>query len=112
MANKLSEDSNMIWESSRMLLPEHKALMREHELTPEPIKKPHLTDDAFQELNQTIAHALNHQLKVQISYYHNNQIIHYSGTCRRLLNTDTLELEVSDGFDHLTLANIVMIDLI
>ena len=110
--NKLSDGSNMIWESSRMLLPEHKALMREHELAPESIEKPHLTEDTLQELNRTITDALNQKLRVNVTYYANNQIKHYHGTCRRLLNTNTLELEVADGFDHLALTNIVMIDLI
>lgn|SRR5690554_6774100 len=31
MKNKLTEGSNLIWESSRMMLPEHKALLRQHE---------------------------------------------------------------------------------
>lgn len=77
--NKLSEGGNLIWESSRMILPEHKARIREHDLTPQPKSRPLLSADQLDILNQQLKLACATSAPVVITYYKNKQHLTVSG---------------------------------
>lgn len=111
MINKLSEGSNLIWESSRMMLPEHKARIREHDLTPPPKSRPLLSEDQFIQLNQHLTVAIETKARVTLTYYKNQQHLSLDGSHLRLLNTTTLEIETDSGYDHIPVKDIIDLDI-
>jgi hypothetical protein len=110
MVNKLSEGSNLIWESSRVMLPEHKARIREHDLTPPPKVRPTLSEDRLIEINHHLAMAIETKAPVTLTYYNNKQHFSITGKHLRLLNAATLEIETDKGYDHIQLKDIIDID--
>ncbi len=110
MINKLSEGSNLIWESSRMMLPEHKARIREHDLTPPPQVRPILSEDQLTEINRRLSITINTKAYVTLTYYKNKQHLSVTGTHLQLLNATTLEIETNKGYDHIPLKDIIGID--
>lgn len=111
MTNKLSEGSNLIWESSRMILPEHKARIREHDLAPTPKERPILSEDQLTNMNQLFNEAIETKAPVTLTYYKNKQHISVSGTNLRLLNPTTLELETDKGYDVIPVHDMIDVSL-
>ncbi|WP_227939481.1 YolD-like family protein [Alkalihalobacillus deserti] len=60
---------NLLWESSRMFLPEHKQalLLRKEEL--KKIEKPELDEQELQEIGIIVLDSLKHELNVKITYW-------------------------------------------
>ena len=69
MENKLTPGSNLLWESSRMMLPEHKALLRQHEESRIKQEKPNYDDQVLTQLAYQIEVALNQNRTANITYY-------------------------------------------
>lgn len=67
--NKLTTGSNMRWESSRMMLPEHVQALRA--LADEEIKinKPHLDEQKWEEIERIVHDAVCTKIKIDVSYY-------------------------------------------
>lgn len=73
--NKLTPGQNLMWESSRMMLPEHKAQIREHQKELQKRTKPMLDEQQIALFSQMISDAMNqnHSLKVQVFHpYHDH----------------------------------------
>lgn len=49
---------NKLWESHRVIIPEHRRAMMEHEDRQELIERPALDDDALDELSRTLGEAM------------------------------------------------------
>jgi len=69
MKNKLSPNSNLLWESSRMMLPEHKALLRQHEAEKIKEEKPDYDEQFLEQLVYTIERAYHDRSLVKLKYY-------------------------------------------
>lgn len=69
MKNKLSPNSNLLWESSRMMLPEHKALLRQHEVEKVKEEKPDYDEQLLESFAYTIGQAYNKKRAVELTYY-------------------------------------------
>ncbi|SFG82412.1 YolD-like family protein [Sporolactobacillus nakayamae] len=67
--NKLTEGSNMRWESSRMMLPEHVAAIREGYKNLDKIDRPILAEDELEAINRTLKEATQNHKPVDLSYY-------------------------------------------
>lgn len=67
--NKLTEGSNMRWESMRMMLPEHVARIREDLENEKKIARPILTEDELEEIGNTILLAIENRCPVELSYF-------------------------------------------
>ncbi|WP_067843938.1 YolD-like family protein [Amphibacillus sediminis] len=112
MKNKLTHDSNLIWESSRMILPEHKAMIRQHYLESNHVSKPILAEDKLIELEHTIHQAMTFQKIISISYYQHKYIHTYKGSINKILTAKKqIELRTTDGVKQLNLADILDIEL-
>lgn len=112
MKNKLTEESNLVWESSRMILPEHKELIRKHYEALNDVVKPILSEDRLEELERAIMEAIEFKSTVEITYYKNKRIIKYQGAIIRPLDLRRLEVEVSYGLEFLNFDDIINIELI
>ncbi|MCM2675559.1 YolD-like family protein [Alkalicoccobacillus plakortidis] len=60
---------NLLWEGSRMMLPEHKAAIREHNEKEKRIEKHELDPDELQEIGYVVMDALKHTHNVVINYW-------------------------------------------
>lgn len=69
MTNKLSPNSNLLWESSRMMLPEHTALLRQHEAEKVKEEKPDYDVQFLEQLLYTIERAYHDKSLVKLKYY-------------------------------------------
>ncbi|WP_152654520.1 YolD-like family protein [Oceanobacillus sp. CFH 90083] len=67
--NKLTSGSNLLWESSRMMLPEHKEVLQRHKKELNKRIKPILDEQQVELFSQSIAEAMkqNKKVKIQIS---------------------------------------------
>lgn len=59
---------NLLWESSRMMLPEHKEALLERTRKQKEISAPLLGEEQLMELNQVILQSIDHDLAVTITY--------------------------------------------
>ncbi|WP_068608229.1 YolD-like family protein [Paenibacillus swuensis] len=67
--NKLTTGRNLLWESSRMMLPEHKEQILRHRSKLEDKIRPALDEQRLQELSQAIADAVMHALPIAVTLY-------------------------------------------
>ncbi|KYG31979.1 YolD-like family protein [Alkalihalobacillus trypoxylicola] len=75
---------NLLWESSRMFLPEHKEALLKLKQTEQEVPKPELDEQAFEELGMTVLNALNHTLSVKVHYWDDGQLKEESGIIARV----------------------------
>ncbi|ADP32961.1 YolD-like family protein [Bacillus atrophaeus] len=74
---------NLLWEGSRMFLPEHKESLLARKRHKQKLKKPILDPDKLEEMNQTVCEAMEYAQEVTISYFEDGGLIYYSGKiCR------------------------------
>lgn len=66
--NKLTPGFNLRWESSRMMLPEHRAQLVEERRKKEQFEPPILDEDELQQINRIINEAIKQNLAVTITY--------------------------------------------
>ncbi|MBM7540655.1 YolD-like family protein [Amphibacillus cookii] len=112
MKNKLTKGSNLVWEASRMILPEHKELIRKHYEELNDVIKPILSEDKLEELERTVIEAIEFKSVVEITYYKNKRVLKYQGIIIRQLDLRRLEVEVADGLEFLKIDNIIDIEWI
>ncbi|PAE21951.1 hypothetical protein CHH80_03375 [Bacillus sp. 7504-2] len=64
--NKLTEGSNLRWESSRMMLPEHKELLIKMGKDKEKVPKPALDEQELEQININIYNSLNYTMPIKV----------------------------------------------
>ncbi|RAV22663.1 YolD-like family protein [Paenibacillus contaminans] len=67
--NKLTPGYNVFWESSRMMLPEHKEAINRYNKESNKKSKPALDEQRLQELQDTISTALEERERVFLTIY-------------------------------------------
>jgi YolD-like protein. len=95
--NKLTEGSNMRWESSRMMLPEHIQALRQHEIDKQKIERPVLSDDELADIQNTLQKVIKTHEFVEINYYRDGFIRKQICTVARL-DPDDRTIHFFDGF--------------
>jgi hypothetical protein len=95
--NKLTEGSNMRWESSRMMLPEHVARIQEEIENEKKIERPILAEDELEQIGRTLQEAIEKRCPVELSYYKDGFIKQMICYIKRLDPTDK-RLTVSDMY--------------
>lgn len=91
--NKLTPGYNIMWESSRMVLPEHKAILRKHHNEHKKYDKPIFDEQQLAQLSENILFAFHEQAGVKIRTYHPQQLIYYSGQIKKV-NTDNGSIQI------------------
>lgn len=95
--NKLTKGSNMRWESSRMMLPEHVAALKQHDIDKQRIERPHLSEDELHEIQQTLESVIKSREFIDLSYYRNGFIKHKICTVAKLDSYERI-VHIHDGF--------------
>jgi hypothetical protein len=83
-SNKLTKGSNLRWESSRMMLPEHVEAINQHAIDRKRIKQPLLDDQEIEEINRKLGESLSEYVPISISMYKSGFIEEISGIVQKL----------------------------
>ena len=98
---------NMLWEGSRMFLPEHREQLLARRKAKARIEKPVLDEQQQEEVNRTVTEALVEGFPVMITYYHEGHIYPLTGGIHGgHMYTQLVHIKDEDGdmhaipFDH------------
>lgn len=67
--DKLTPGANLLWESSRMMLPEHKERILEHRKNLKRRKRPELDEQKLEEINRALQHSMQYRTEVELVLY-------------------------------------------
>lgn len=110
MSKKL--ERNGLWESSRMMLPDHKETYIAHQMHLDKIKvRPMLDEDQLQEINRTIAESMEYDQAVTITYVDRGEVMKFEGRVKKV-NSQERWLKIANGeeLDVLMFGNIVDVE--
>ncbi len=94
MKNKLTPGSNLLWESSRMMLPEHKALLREHEARRTKKNRPNYDEQFLTQFVYQIEMAFAENRIVELTYYEDEAYHECTGKITAI-NREKQQIEIS-----------------
>lgn len=93
---------NLLWESSRMMLPEHKEQFLQHQANTRHVQKPELDEQHMAYLSEQLQIATQTQNDVRIQCHENHQQTNYEGTIHRLNYTNrTCVLRTKTGANQM-----------
>lgn len=96
-SNYLHRD-NLLWESSRMMLPEHKEQLLQHQASTRRVQKPDFDEQHLAYLSEQLQHAAQEHRQVRIQCHLNHHRTTYEGTIQRLTPTNrTCSLRTKDN---------------
>ncbi|WP_099158434.1 YolD-like family protein [Virgibacillus ndiopensis] len=81
--NKLTPGHNLMWESSRMMLPEHKSRIREHQKELKKRTKPIFDEQQIILFSQLISEAVQQERNVKIQIFHPYHDYHITGRIQK-----------------------------
>jgi hypothetical protein len=109
--NKLTPGRNLLWESSRMMLPEHKEQLLERNRMQERAVMPELEEDQLQHIQYTLIEALEEQSPVTITYNdHGFPKTHTAHVYQLLAEQQTVKLSYDDQTFTLPFRAILRVD--
>ena len=108
MKNKLTADSNLLSESSRMMLPEHKALLREHEASRTKKNRPNYDEQFLTHFVYQIEMAFAENRIVKLTYYEDEAYHECAGKITAI-NREKQQIQISTktAKHHLFLTDLV-----
>jgi hypothetical protein len=74
---------NLLWEGSRMFLPEHKEALRKYKKELQHIPKPILDEQKLAEMEETILEAIEFTYLLHFTYYDKGELKKLTGSIRR-----------------------------
>ncbi|WP_099157254.1 YolD-like family protein [Virgibacillus ndiopensis] len=92
--NKLTPGLNLMWESTRMMLPEHKQRIREHQKELLKKTKPILDEQQKLDIGFKLQCALHNDLTVEVKHFDNGDYLTAKG---KLVKIDTSKIKLNDG---------------
>ncbi|WP_051302737.1 YolD-like family protein [Salibacterium aidingense] len=110
--NKLTPGSNMRWESSRMILPEHREQWLKHQEKQERVKKPELDPQRWEELEWLLGDAMRRHHLLRFTYWKEGFFYEIIGTCHYINHEQQqFHLQTKDGVQYLHFKDLVNIEL-
>ncbi|MDT8861617.1 YolD-like family protein [Alkalihalobacillus sp. MEB130] len=91
--------ANVLWESSRMFLPEHKEALMQQKQQKRKVAKPELDEQELEEIGTVVLDSLKHELAVQITYWEDGQFHELIGTIDRI-DWHSKKVKVRAQSDH------------
>lgn len=99
--NKLSHGHNLIWESSRMMLPEHRAALNSLHKQKEYVEKPELDEQEQLLIETRISLAYETGSPIKLRLYNSTGILSLAGEVLHIDRLmEKLRLQVADGRDE------------
>lgn len=110
-ASKLTPNKNILWESSRMMLPEHKAYLVERRETLGDRVKPSLDSQRQDQLSEALAYALAHKAEVSLTLFTPKENKHIHGVLLKLdEQLRRLKVSCTDRICWINLEDIIEIE--
>jgi len=81
MMNKLTPNSNMRWESSRMILPEYREAWLQEREGRKKVEQPMLDEQQWLEFEFTLSEAMTYNRRVVFTYYNEGEFHEVEGHC-------------------------------
>lgn len=108
--NKLTKGSNLRWESSRMMLPEHKEQIIDHHNEKRKVVKPILDESQLQEIDAKITIALYDYSPVVLMVWENGIYNEIRGVIYRIDSIDKTVWIRNDETKKIKFENIISVD--
>ncbi|GAA4879251.1 hypothetical protein GCM10023310_69240 [Paenibacillus vulneris] len=106
MSKKL--EGNGLWESSRMMLPEHKHSIIQYQMNRNKRTKPLLHEDELEIIFQNISLSLNRKKLIKVNIFGEFEDISFSGVVTSIdQHKNRFKLEYSDGFEWVDFNEVV-----
>lgn len=110
--NKLTPGQNVMWESSRMMLPEHKAQIREHQKELQKRTKPMLDEQQIALFSQSISDAMHRNRSVKIKVFHPYHDHYVTGKVQKTIPGRQLKLVSESDSEWIHFASIMDVTMI
>ncbi|MCB5235597.1 MAG: YolD-like family protein [Niallia nealsonii] len=100
--NKLSEGHNLRWESSRMMLPEHREQLLAEKRKQKEFNPPVLDENQLEEINYVIVNSIKQERAIRITYADKYGPADFSGQIQKL---DSIEgwLKITNNEQNLSI---------
>lgn len=108
MENKLTPGSNMMWESSRMMLPEHVSALLQQKEDSKKVSKPEIDEQALMEISIVVMDSLHNEADIQITVWKDGYFHDHVGVVSRVdYQMKYIRLEqVNDEFERIMINDI------
>ncbi|MFC4387188.1 YolD-like family protein [Gracilibacillus marinus] len=110
--SKLTLGSNILWESSRMMLPEHKEVLVKHQQQLNKKKKPIVDEQQLEEFSLVIQEALEYDFPVAVRLFHPYREDMKIGKIKKIdMFTHELQLICQEGIIRINVQDIVHLSI-
>ncbi|WP_112181702.1 MULTISPECIES: YolD-like family protein [Paraliobacillus] len=110
--NKLTPGYNLMWESSRMMLPEHKQVLQAHQKELKKQVKPILDEQQIMLFSELVAEATYFDKTIKIKVFDPYQPLYIIGKVKKIDGMQQqIKLETTDGIHWVSLHNILDLSL-
>ncbi|MGM8214042.1 YolD-like family protein [Bacillaceae bacterium W0354] len=111
-ANKLTKGHNLMWESSRMMLPEHKEVIREHQKKLTKKEKPLLDEQEVEVMERQILNAIQFEKDVEVHLFHPYETITLTGKIMKINPQQRrIKLKMKSDIEWLTIDDITYFEI-
>ncbi|MEN1969075.1 YolD-like family protein [Lentibacillus sp. N15] len=110
--NKLTPGQNLMWESSRMMLPEHKARIRQHQKELTKRTKPMIDEQQMTLFSQTISDAMKQDLDLRIQLFHPYHDRYVTGKIQKIIPGQQLKLVSAEDSEWIDMVEIIDITIL
>lgn len=111
-ANKLTPGQNLMWESSRMMLPEHKARIQEHQKELQKRTKPLLDEQQISVFSQTVSDAMNQNRSLKVQVFHPYHDHYVTGKVQKVIPGKQLKLVSGEDSEWIDFADIMDVSIL
>lgn len=91
--SKLTPGHNLMWESSRMMLPEHVGILQQHQKKFKEKKRPEIDEQQAEILSQRLSDALQSSYRIMLTLFHPYQDKHMTGRISKF-NPETRKIQL------------------
>ncbi|SFE62523.1 YolD-like family protein [Alteribacillus iranensis] len=111
--NKLTPGSNVRWESSRMILPEHREQWLHYQEQQTKEKKPELDPQRWEELEWLLGEAMRDNATLSFTYWKDGFFSSFTGTCHYINHEQRqFHLITDQGVVYLQFADLADIEVV
>lgn len=108
-SNKLTPGKNVMWESSRMMLPEHVEVLQKHHRELKKKVKPSLDPQKLEEISAIVSDSYTYRLVVQLTVFDEYEDRYVTGVVT-YLDAQLKRLKIVHGDDEMWIRYSVIID--
>ncbi|GGM36970.1 hypothetical protein GCM10011351_23950 [Paraliobacillus quinghaiensis] len=110
--NKLTPGYNLMWESSRMMLPEHKQVLRAHEKELNKQTKPLLDEQQITLFSEQINEAFHFRQAIKVKVFDPFETVYRIGEVKQIDGQkQRIKLDTNDGIEWILFQDILNVSI-